>query len=77
MKDYIKSIVTDAEINEMTAEKVFEAFWKYVEKEIKRKGIVDIDGLGTFSLEIDEKSKKEEYKIKFSPNGSFSSQILN
>jgi nucleoid DNA-binding protein len=77
MKDYIKSIVNEADINEMTGEKIFDAFWKYVEKEIKRKGIAEIDGLGTFSLELDEKSKKEEYKIKFNPSGSFSSQILN
>jgi nucleoid DNA-binding protein len=72
----LKSIADSMNLNASQSLKVFDGFWEAISKMLASQGIVEIAGIGTFSLELDEKSKKEEYKVVFKPSASFVSEII-
>ncbi len=74
----IAVLIEELQINEKSGAKLYDSFWKYVAKTLAEDGIVEINGIGVFSIvktePKDEKSKAET-KINFTPSASFKSEI--
>ncbi|OHD23998.1 MAG: hypothetical protein A2086_01920 [Spirochaetes bacterium GWD1_27_9] len=70
----IKIISEKLNLSPEHSEKIYNSFWKYIEELLAQNGIIEISGVGTFSLEEKENSKNE-YTIKFVPDKEFVEEI--
>lgn len=71
----LKIIAEELEIDEPTSQKLYKTFWDMIEDMIYQEGSVTVDGVGTFYLEQNPESKKEDYILKFKASERLKKEI--
>ncbi|HOJ64890.1 MAG TPA: hypothetical protein PLE45_10775 [Spirochaetota bacterium] len=71
----LKIISEELELDEQTSAKLYKTFWDMIEELIYKQGSVTVDGVGTFYLEQNPESSKEEYVLKFKASERLKKEI--
>ena len=71
----LEIITSELGLKGKNAEKFYDSFWKFIEDELLKEGAVNINGMGSFSLEKIETEGKDDFSIKFIPSSKFKSEI--
>ncbi len=71
----LKIIASELEIDDANSSKLYKTFWDMIEDIVCKEGSVTVDGVGTFYLEQNPESKKEEYVLKFKASEKLKREI--
>lgn len=71
----LKIISSELELDDQISYKLYKTFWDMIESIICKEGSFTVDGIGTFYLEQNPESKKEEYILKFKASEKLKREI--